>query len=77
MMSYTLPNYACVGNTVWMHDPDSKKTLGEKARWALRKSATCYNEQNLEAVSYKTATVWPVNAHLTNYPTSLPYPHSG
>ena len=42
------PSCGCVNSTVWMHYLDDKKIHGKKARWELRKNATCCLEQILE-----------------------------
>ena len=49
-----------------MHQVDANKTLREKAKWELRKNATCCFEQILEATAHKTATVQPLISNLKN-----------
>ena len=41
----------------------------EKARWGLHKDAVCSSEEILEVATEKTATVWLLTSHLTNYPS--------
>ena len=40
----------------------------EKAKWERHKDATRCLLQILEATPNKTAVVWPLTSHLTNYP---------
>ena len=47
---------------------DSYKTLEEKARWKLRKDATCYFKQFLETATYKTTIVLLLAAYLKTHP---------
>ena len=64
-----LPSYNCINAIVWLHQLDFNETIGEKARWELRKSIACYLQQILEVVLYKTAVVRRLAFHLTNYPS--------
>ena len=43
---------------------DADKAYWEKARRELLKNATNNIEQILEAVSHKTAAIWPPTSHL-------------
>ena len=43
---------------------DGKKTKREKARRELRKTATSYLKQILEATHHETTAVWPLTSHL-------------
>ena len=44
-----------------MHHMDADEAYREKARRELHKNATSYIEQNLEAISHKTAAVRPMD----------------
>ena len=53
------------GSTKWTFN----KIHGEKARWELHKDTMCCFEQNLEAMTHRTAAVKPLTSHLTNHPS--------
>ena len=54
-----------------MHLIDANKTLKIKAGWELHKNAACCFEQILEAITLKTAAIWPPTSHLTNHPNEM------
>ena len=51
--------------------PTAIQASGEKAKWELHKNAAYRFEQILKAVLYKTAAVWLLTSHLTNYPSKM------
>ena len=42
---------------VWLHQLNSNKPLGGKAKWELHKNITCCLKQILEAAPHKTTAV--------------------
>ena len=44
-------------------------TPEERARWEVHKSAIWCFEQTLGTAPYKTAVIWSLASHLTNYPS--------
>ena len=65
------PSCGWISTIVWMHHMDASKTHGEKVRWELHKSATCYFKQILEAILHQAMAVWPLNSHLKKYPHQI------
>ena len=64
-----------VSTTVWLHNLDSNKTLGEKAWWELHKNAASCFKQISEVAPHKTAVACPFNSHHTSHPNKKR--HSG
>ena len=59
-----LSSSGCVNTTVWMPHMDADKTYRKKTRRKLRKNATSYIEQILEATFHETTAAQLLTFHL-------------
>ena len=50
---------------------DAEKTHEEKAKWELRKNATIYIEEILEATPHETTALRSLNSDLENHPNKM------